>query len=97
MDSTLFYIKGVILLKKHQRLEALSALEKARELGFGARTSSPIIGLRDPSELFMIIAYLYRDLGKSKEARESMENYLRDSKHLSDSTRKSLRQELERM
>ncbi|MFA5623815.1 MAG: tetratricopeptide repeat protein [Bradymonadales bacterium] len=96
-DAAIYYLEGVILLKQHKAKEALSALEASRDLDFAQRESTGIIGLQDSADIYLRLAFLYRDMGKKGLARESMEIYLQRARILSPSARKELELELSRM
>ena len=94
MDATRYYVKGLSYLQLGQRDQALNALETARDKGFADLDQTGISGLRDSAEIYERLGYMYRDIGRKKEAANMLTKYLEKARFLSDGARREIQNEL---
>lgn len=94
MDAIRYYVVGLTYLQVGQREQALKALETARDKGFADLEQTGIAGLRDSAEIYERIGYMYRDVGRKKEAVAMLTKYLEKARYLSDSARREIQHEL---
>ena len=97
IDARALFTKGLALLKIGKRNDALEALEKAKEKGFGERSDSGIIGIREPAEIYERLGYLYRDMGRKTEAKANLTQFLTQSKTLSPSAAHDIQGDIDKL
>ena len=97
MDSVLYFVRGLSRLKLNKPQEAVVDLEKARRAGYAEREESGVMGVREPAELYERLGYLYRDLGRKEEARQTLRLFLEKTTALSPSARREVQGELEKI
>ena len=97
MDSVLYFVRGLSRLKLNKPQEAVVDLEKARRAGYAELEESGIMGVREPAELYERLGYLYRDLGRKEEARQTLRLFLEKTTALSPSARREVQGELDKI
>ncbi|MBQ9242498.1 MAG: tetratricopeptide repeat protein [Proteobacteria bacterium] len=97
MDSVLYFVRGLSKLKLNKPQEAVIDLEKARRAGYAELEESGVVGVREPAELYERLGYLYRDLGRKEEARQTLRLFLEKTTALSPSARREVQGELDKI
>lgn len=97
LDARTHFVKGLCLLKLHRSKDAVTAFENALQAGYGDWETSGIIGVREPSELYERLGYLYRDLGRKEDARNALSTLLEKSTALSETARRDIQNDIDKI
>ena len=94
MDAVRYYVEGLAYLQLGQRNQALTALETAHDKGFADLEQAGIASVRDSAEIYERLGYMYRDIGRKKDAARMLKKYIEKAKTLSDRARREIEQEI---